>query len=91
MDYALTDNYIFAYNKLKLIPFCSITAIKKEKSIHFRNSIDILYKVKIWINNDVYTYISKEKSTSLTVSSFPLYYNDLYNYIKQRNIIIKEK
>lgn len=92
IDYALTDNYIFDYNKIALIPFNSITAIKKIKTTEFsRNSINIKFKVKIWINNNTYTYISKEKSTSINLNSFTLYYGDLYDYIKQRNPNIEEK
>lgn len=92
MDYALTDNYIFDYNKIKLIPFNAITAIKKEKTINFgQHSIDVKSKVKIWINNDTYTYICKENSTSLSLDTFTLYYSDLYNYIKRRNSNIEER
>jgi len=91
-NYALTNNYIFDYNKVKLIPISSITAIKKEKSIKTtRNSIDVQFKVKIWVDNEIYTYISKEKSTSIQLSGFQLYYTDLYNYIKERNNNIEER
>lgn len=92
MDYALTDNYIFDYNKIKLIPFDAITAIKKEKNINLgKNAIDIISKVKIWTNNGTYTYICNKNSTSLSLDTFTLYYSDLYNYIMQKNPNIEER